>query len=87
MSNVRKTVKELEQEKKDRIMLTVAKRAGYYRENPHRFANEVLFSKERFQLAWFQQILLWAMFHYNYFMYIAARGFAIYKKWPLSMGT
>ena len=49
-SNKKLSLKELEQNKKDRIMETVAKRAGFYRENPQIFANDVLFPKEKFQL-------------------------------------
>lgn len=51
-------------------MQTVAFRCGYYRENPHRYAEEVL----GVHLKLFQKILLWAMMHYNYFMFIAARA-------------
>ena len=51
-------------------MQTVAWRAGYYRENPQRFVWEVL----GIQLKLFQKIMIWAMMHYNYVMYIAARG-------------
>lgn len=73
-SNKKLSLKELEQNKKDRMMETVAKRAGFYRENPQIFANDVLFPKEKFQLTQFQCVLLWAMFHNNYSLYIAARG-------------
>lgn len=65
-----KTIQEIEQEKSQRIMQTVAFRCGYYRENPHRYAEEVL----GVHLKLFQKILLWAMMHYNYFMFIAARA-------------
>lgn len=70
-----KTIQEIEQEKSQRIMQTVAFRCGYYRENPHRYAEEVL----GVHLKLFQKILLWAMMHYNYFMFIAAR--ALGKTW------
>lgn len=56
--------------KKDKIMETVAWYAGYYRANPQRFAKDCL----NLNLKWFQQILLWAMMHYNYFAFIAARS-------------
>ena len=51
-------------------METVAWRAGYYRSNPHRYVIDVL----GLSLKWFQQILLWCMMHYNFVMYLAARG-------------
>ena len=51
-------------------METVAWRAGYYRANPQRFCKDIL----NVNLKWFQAILLWAMMHFNYFMYLAARG-------------
>ena len=51
-------------------METVAWRAGYYRNNPHRYVIDVL----GLALKWFQQILLWCMMHYNFVMYLAARG-------------
>lgn len=65
-----KTIEQIEQEKHDRLMNTVAFRGGYYRANPHRFVTEVLGIK----LKLFQQILLYAMVLYNYVMYLAARG-------------
>ena len=64
-----KTIQEIEQAKSEQIMNTIAWRAGYYRANPQRFA-EVL----GFKLKLFQKILLYAMMHYHYFMYLAARG-------------
>ena len=51
-------------------MEIVAWKAGYYRANPHRYVSEVL----GLSLKWFQQILLWCMMHYNFVMYLAARG-------------
>lgn len=65
-----KTIEQIEQEKHERLMNTVAFRGGYYRANPHRFVTEVLGIK----LKLFQQILLYAMVLYNYVMYLAARG-------------
>ena len=58
------------QDKKQKIMDTIAWYAGYYRANPQRFAKDCL----NLDLKWFQQILLWAMMHYNYFAFIAARS-------------
>lgn len=65
-----KTIDQIKQEKSDKIMNTIAWRAAYYRANPQRFIEEVLGIK----LKLFQKILVWAMFHNNYFMYFAARG-------------
>lgn len=65
-----KSVNEIAQDKEQKIMETVAWRAGYYRSNPQRFVEEVL----GIHLKVFQKILLWAMMHYNYFMYLASRG-------------
>lgn len=65
-----KTQTEIEKDKQQKIMETVAWRAGYYRSNPHRYVIDVL----RLSLKWFQQILLWCMMHYNFVMYLAARG-------------
>lgn len=65
-----KTQKDIEKDKQQKIMETVAWKAGYYRSNPHRYVSEVL----GISLKWFQQILLWCMMHYNFVMYLAARG-------------
>ena len=66
----KKSVQEVAQDKERKIMETVARKAGYYRENPHRFVEEVL----GIHLKLFQKILLWVMVHYNFIMYLAARG-------------
>lgn len=66
----KKSVQEIERDKEQKIMETVAWRAGYYRRNPQRFVSDVL----GIHLKLFQKILLWAMMHSNYFMYLAARG-------------
>ena len=42
----KKTVREIAQDKEQKIMETVAWKAGYYRENPHRFVSEVLGIKQ-----------------------------------------
>lgn len=65
-----KTMKEIEQDKVTRIMETVNERAGYYRANPQRFVKEYL----GINLRVFQQILIQAMMHYYFFMFIAARS-------------
>lgn len=69
MANV-KTQREIEKDKEHKIMETVAWRAGYYRANPQRFVSEVL----GIHLKLFQKILIWAMMHFNFAMYLAARG-------------
>lgn len=65
-----KTQAELEKDKEQKIMETVAWRAAYYRNNPQRYVSEVL----GITLKLFQKILLWCMMHYNFTMYLAARG-------------
>ena len=69
MANI-KTQSELEKDKEQKIMENVAWRAGYYRANPQRYVSEVL----GITLKLFQKILLWCMMHYNFTMYLAARG-------------
>ncbi len=70
MSSIKKTNKQVEQEATNRVMNVVAQRAGFYRCNPQRFAEDYLLV----HLKWFQTIILWCMFHMNYVMYLAARG-------------
>ena len=65
-----KTINEIKEDKYRRIMRAVAKKASYYRANPQRFVKEIL----NINLKLFQKILIWAMMHYNYFLFIAARG-------------
>ena len=65
-----KTQTEIERDKQQKIMETIAWKAGYDRPNPHRYVSEVL----GLSLKWCQQILLWCMMHYNFVMYLAARG-------------
>ena len=70
-----KSVEQVARDKEQKIMETVAWRAGYYRANPQRFVSEVLLTDTNsFKLKWFQQIILWAMMHYNFLAYIAQRG-------------
>lgn len=66
----KKSEKELANEKSERIMQGVAAWTGFYRENPQRFVRDYL----NIKLKLFQKILLYAMMHNDYFMYIAARG-------------
>lgn len=56
--------------KSKRLMNGIALWASYYRYFPHVFVEEYLGIK----LKLFQKILLYFMMHYNYFMYLAARG-------------
>ena len=57
-------------DKSERLMNTIAARASFYRENPHRFAKDYL----GLNLKLFQQILLVMMFFSNNLMFLAARG-------------
>ena len=66
----KKSQKEVEADKSNRIMEGVAYWASFYRSNPQRFVEDYLHIK----LKLFQKILLYAMMHNYYFMYIAARG-------------
>ena len=75
ISNNKKTIEELAQDKERKIMETVAWRAGYYRANPQRFVSEYL----GISLKLFQKILIYAMMHYYYFTFIASRGLG--KTW------
>lgn len=70
-----KTIDEIRRAKSETIMNTVAWYAGYYRANPQRFVGDVL----GIHLKLFQKILIWAMMHYYYFAFIAAR--ALGKTW------
>lgn len=72
----RKTEKEIVASKFNKLMRTVAKRCAFYRENPHRFARDYLNIQS---LRIFQDILLYAMMHNYYFMYIASRSMG--KTW------
>lgn len=69
-ANRKKSEKEIANEKSERIMNGIAVWAGFYRANPHRFVVDYL----NIKLKLFQKILLYAMMHNNFFMYIAARG-------------
>lgn len=65
-----KTVKEIKQDKAQKLMNTVAWYCAYYRANPQRYVSEVL----GIHLKIFQKIILYAMMHNNFIMYLAARG-------------
>lgn len=70
MKNNAKNIKEIAQEKEQRIMDTIAWRAGFYRANPSRLVEEVW----GIHLKPFQKIILHNMVHNNFSMYLAARG-------------
>lgn len=74
MAERKKSIQELNEEKASKIMNIIAWKAGYYRQNPHRFVSEVLMTENNFKLKWFQKLLLWAMVHYYFIMYLASRG-------------
>lgn len=74
-----KTVKELVQEKSERLLEGVAYWGAFYRENPQRFVKEYL----NIQLKLFQKILIYLMMHSTNFLVIASRG--IGKSWLLAL--
>ena len=63
--------KQIREDKTNLIMTTVAKRAGYYRHNLHRFCADYLGITK---LKWFQKILLWMMNEYDNTLLVACRG-------------
>lgn len=65
------TEREIEEARERRVMETVAKRAAFYRANPHRFVEDYLGITG---LKLFQKILLVMMNENIYFIYLAARG-------------
>lgn len=56
--------------KSEAIMQNIAIWIAYYRANPHRFVLDFL----GINLRPFQCMLLWAMIHHQYFMFLASRG-------------
>lgn len=66
----KKSEKQIANEKSERILNGIAFWTAFYRCNPHRFVKEYLNVK----LKLFQIILLFAMMHNDYNMYVAARG-------------
>ena len=66
----KQSVKELDEARQRKVMETVARRASFYRANPHRFASEYL----GLTLKLFQQIIIYLMNIETNFMYLAARG-------------
>ena len=71
MGNHKLTDKEIENDKTNSIMNTIAERAGYYRCNLDKFCYDYLGIKN---LKWFQKILLWMMNKYDNFLLLACRG-------------
>lgn len=70
--NEKLTEREATIKKTSKIMNIVAKRAAYYRANPHIFCEEYLNLK--YKLKTFQKILIYMMNYSNYFMFLASRG-------------
>jgi hypothetical protein len=67
---MKKTDKEIANDKIERMMNGVGIWCSYYRANPHRFCEDYL----NIHLKLFQKILIFLMNWSNYFMYIASRG-------------
>lgn len=67
---MKKTDKEIANDKVERMMHGVGIWCSYYRANPHRFCKDYL----NIELKLFQKILIFLMMWSNYFMYIASRG-------------
>ena len=70
---------EISKDKISKMMDTVSFRAGYYRFNPHRFAEDFL----NIRLKLFQKILLFEMMQSDAFYFVAVRG--IGKTWLVSL--
>lgn len=77
--------KQINENKTNKTMLTIAKRCAYYRANPSRFLEDFI---PGLSLKWFQKILLWAMANFDAFYFVAARSlgktylvalFAVYR--------
>lgn len=66
----KKSEKELANEKSQRILNGIAAWCSFYRENPHRLCKDYL----NISLKLFQKILIYAMMHNNYILYLASRG-------------
>lgn len=67
---IKKSEKQIANEKSNRILEGVAYWCGFYRENPQRFVKDYL----NVHLKLFQKILIYAMMHNNYIIYLASRG-------------
>ena len=81
MINGKKSEKQIATEKSNRIMQGISYWAAFYRLqlNPQRFVKDYL----NVHLKLFQKILIYAMMHNNYVIYLASRGqgecLALYK--------
>ena len=69
-SQKKKSTQEVLQDKSTSLMNLIAWRCSYDRENPQRFVKDYL----GIQLRLFQKILIYAMMHNNFFLFIASRG-------------
>lgn len=69
-TSTKKTAAEVEQERLQQTMNVIAKRASFYRANPHRFAKDCL----EINLRLFQQILLMYWFRCTHVIFLASRG-------------
>ena len=61
---------QIDLDKEQKIMETVAWRCAYYRANPNRYISDML----NISLKPFQKIIIHEMFQNNFTMYLAARG-------------
>lgn len=66
----RKKRQKIKREKGINNLDNIALWASYYRLFPHLFVRDYM----NINLRWFQVILIYAMQHFPYFMYIASRG-------------
>lgn len=66
----KKSERQLANEKSARVLEGVAYWCGFYRANPQRFVADYL----NIHLKLFQKILIYAMMHNNYIIYLASRG-------------
>lgn len=66
----KRSQKELDADRTQKIMQTVADRASFYRANPHRFAADYI----DIRLKRFQQIVIWMMNYDTNFIFLASRG-------------
>jgi hypothetical protein len=71
MAKKNKTDNQIKQDRTNKIMNIIAKRASYYRANPQRWVEDFI---PDLHLKLFQKILLWAMNFYDNFYFVASRG-------------
>ena len=71
MAIKKKTDREIELSKTDRVMQIIAKRAAYYRANPSRWVEDFV---PGLRLRIYQKIILWAMAHNDMSYIVASRG-------------